>query len=138
MLAANWAVPVKPVANPKVAMVAGPQPFDALDGTAFAADSHDINIRLVSMGNFHRAVTLTGGMCTAVAARIPGSLVQEMARPHSHILRIGTASGVLPVTAKVEVGPAGINAVSAGTFRTQRRLMEGAVLCPEHVARSIK
>lgn len=118
-------------ANPKIAMVAVPAPFDALDGTGYAADSHQINVRLVSMGNFHRAITLTGGLCTAVAAQIPGSLVAQIARPEGPLLHIGTASGILPVTADVAAGPDGVHARSAGTFRTQRRLMEGAVLFPE-------
>ncbi|MGP6087536.1 PrpF domain-containing protein [Antarctobacter jejuensis] len=116
--------------NPKVAMAAGPREFTALDGQTYAPESHDINIRLVSMGNFHRAITLTGGMCSAVAAQIAGSLIQTTAQPKGQILRIGTPSGVLPVTAEVRSGPNGPEAISAGTFRTQRRIMEGAVLYP--------
>ncbi len=116
--------------NPKVAMASAPQSFTALDGTEYKADTQDLNVRMVSMGNFHRAITLTGGMCTAVAAQIPGSLIHAIAKPNSTELRIGNPSGVLPTRADVEHGPNGINAIAAGTFRTQRRLMEGAVLYP--------
>ncbi|MEM0949498.1 MAG: PrpF domain-containing protein [Pseudomonadota bacterium] len=120
--------------NPKVAMVAGPAAFSGLDGTLHEADCHHINVRLVSMGNFHRAITLTGGLCTAVAAQIPGSLVQELSTATGPLLHIGTSSGVLQVTADVAVTSDGVWARSAGTLRTQRRLMEGAVLYPDHLA----
>ncbi|MEM9224204.1 MAG: PrpF domain-containing protein [Pseudomonadota bacterium] len=116
--------------NPKVAMLASPQDFAALDGSRYAPGSHDISVRLVSMGNFHRAITLTGGMCTAVAAQIPDSLVNRIAKPQGQELRIANPSGVLPTTADVRMLPSGPEAVSAGTFRTQRRMMEGAVLYP--------
>lgn len=116
--------------SPKVAMLAGPQNFTALDGSQHAPDSHDINVRLVSIGNFHRAITLTGGMCTAVAAQVPGTLIQSIAQPDGAELRIGNPSGVLPTIADVRIGDAGPEAISAGTFRTQRRIMEGAILFP--------
>lgn len=117
--------------NPKVAILGEASSFNSLDGAIHGADSHDLNVRLVSMGNFHRAITLTGGMCTAVAAQIPGSLVEQAAQTDMRDLRIGTPSGVLNVTAHVEIGPDGPEAVSAGTYRTQRRIMEGAILFPE-------
>ena len=116
--------------TPKVAVVGRARTFSSLDGETHKAETHDLNVRLVSMGNFHRAITLTGGMCTAVAARIPGSLLQEIARTDGPELRIGTPSGVLTVTADVRTGDAGTEAVTAGTFRTQRRIMEGSVLYP--------
>lgn len=118
------------LSNPKVAIVAAPTPFTAVDGTIHPAESHDVSVRLISMGNFHRAVTLTGGMCTAVAARIPGTIVADLSGGTGETLRIGNPSGILPVSAKVEAGTEGPVAISAGTFRTQRRIMEGFVLYP--------
>lgn len=115
------------LSNPKIALVGAARAFTALDGRDYAPNSHDVGIRIISMGNFHRAITLTGGMCTAVAARITGTLVAEISKG-PETLRIGTPSGVLPVSADVTNGPDGFEAISASTFRTQRRLMEGAVL----------
>ncbi len=120
-------------ANPKIALVSPPGAFTALDGRHYDAGSHDINVRLVSMNNFHRAITLTGGMCTGVAAGIPGTIVADIVQPEVSDLRIGTPSGVLPVTADVRSGTNGPEAISAGTFRTQRRIMEGAVLYPASI-----
>lgn len=118
--------------NPKIALVGAPAPFSALDGRSYAADSHDVGIRMISMGNFHRAVTLTGAMCVAVAAKIDDSIVAEAAFARG-ALRIGNASGVLPVDSDVSLQNGTYHALSATTFRTQRRLMEGAVLCPAHL-----
>lgn len=118
------------LSNPKVAIVAAPCPFTAVDGRTHAAESHDVAVRLISMGNFHRAITLTGGMCTAVAARIPGTIVAGLSGGDGETLRVGNPSGVLPVSARVEMDADGPVAVSAGTFRTQRRIMEGFVLYP--------
>lgn len=116
--------------SPKVAIVSGPSEFVALDESTYAPATHDLNVRLVSMGNLHRAITLTGGMCTAVAAQIPGTLVHSVAQPSGRNLQIGNPSGVLPTSANVCRTDAGPEAISAGTFRTQRRIMEGRVLFP--------
>ena len=134
---ATWAQDI-PLSNPKVAMVAPPAPFTALDGRAYTADQADIAVRLVSMGNMHRAITLTGGMCVAVAARIPETLVQSVMAPDAlarlekdgETLRIANPSGILPVAAKVDQTADGSLARSATTYRTQRRIMEGSVLVP--------
>ncbi|MEX0279077.1 MAG: PrpF domain-containing protein [Ruegeria sp.] len=123
--------------NPKVAMLGPAAAFTALDSSSYGQDSHDVNVRLVSMGNFHRAITLTGAMCTAVAAQIPGTLIQMIAQPEGQELRIGNPSGNLPTIADVRQGPSGPEAISAGTFRTQRRIMEGAVLYPPELTEDV-
>ena len=114
---------------PKVALVAAPSTFAALDGRSYGPSDYHVSVRLVSMGNFHRAITLTGAMCVAVAARIPGTLIAEHVPPSGDVL-IGNPSGVLPVQADVADGPDGLVARSATTFRTQRRIMEGYLSYP--------
>lgn len=122
-----------PLSNPKVAIVAAPAPFRSLDGAEHAAENYDIAIRIISMGNTHRAVTLTGAMCLAVAARIEGTIPNQLARQGAR-LRIGNPSGLLPVAADVATSADGKPiARSAVTFRTQRRLMQGAVPVPAHL-----
>lgn len=118
------------LSTPKVALVAAPAAFTALDGRVYAPSDYHVSVRLVSVGNFHRAITLTGALCVAVAARIPGTLIAAHVPPSGDVL-IGNPSGVLPVQADVEQGPDGPVAHSATTFRTQRRIMEGHLLYPE-------
>src|SRR5688572_19244942 len=64
-------------AVPKVAFVAAPRDYTALDGTRYGAAEHDVLARAISLGNCHRAFPLTAAMCLAVAARIEGTLVHE-------------------------------------------------------------
>jgi len=119
---------------PKMAIVAPPDDFSALDGQRHQATDFDIAVRIVSMGNVHRAITLTGAMCVAAAVRIPGTIPNRVAC-HRDSTLIGNPSGLLPVQAEVETA-ASINVVSTTTWRTQRRIMEGSVLVPASIVSS--
>jgi len=117
---------------PKISMVTRPADAVLLDRSTLKADGVDLVVRTISMGVPHNAVPLTGGMCAAVAANIDGTLVNQAAREGSlkhESLRIGHASGVLEVAAKVERGNAWY-ARHATVFRTARRLMKGEVYIP--------
>lgn len=122
-----------PASVPKIALV-GPcaQSMTLAEDTIRAADC-DVQVRMVSMGQPHLAIPLTGAMCTAIAARIPGTVVHGLARsvPEGQPLRIGTASGVVPAIAEVTTDEDGQHhAISASVFRTARTLMEGTVFAP--------
>ncbi len=67
---------------PKVAIVTGPCEARTLAGDRIAADAADLTVRMISIGQPHRAVPLTGAMCLAVAARLPGSIAHRVARAH--------------------------------------------------------
>ena len=115
-------------AVPKIAVVAAPTAFTALDGVAHPRESADLVGRAISMGNCHRAFPLTVAMCLAVAARIPGTVVRDAsAAADGADIRLGHPSGVLPIDARV--GRRGDEpwAERVTTYRTARRLMEGAV-----------
>jgi hypothetical protein len=118
---------------PKVALVSPPKEYLDLTGTPVPADSFDILSRMMSMGKTHRAYPLTGSMCLAVAARIPGTIPYEAARTKTGALLLGHASGVQPVGAEVSETPEGPRAEKVIVYRTARRLMEGAVLVPASV-----
>ncbi|MGH7266988.1 MAG: 2-methylaconitate cis-trans isomerase PrpF family protein, partial [Candidatus Rokuibacteriota bacterium] len=88
-------------AIPKIALVAPPAAFTALDGAAHPAESVDVVARVISMGNCHRAFALTAAMCLAVGAEIGGTVVRESARtrPPGADLRLGHPSGALSIAA---------------------------------------
>ncbi len=120
-----------PLAIPKVAVVAPPADYRALDGTAIAAGTHEIAVRMISMERAHRAVPLTGGMALGVACRIAGTLPQLIAAPpRGDEVRLANPSGILSVGADVSRRDTGWFADSAVVFRTARRLMQGAVAVP--------
>lgn len=117
--------------SPKIAMIASPRAYVSTAGETIPASSFDIAVRMISMGQAHRAVTLTGAMCTAVAAGIVGSCVADTVRAgSSDLIRIGHSSGVMPVKAQVSYEQTGWTVERATVFRTARRLMEGMVLVP--------
>ncbi len=117
---------------PKVALVSGPRAAKTLSGGSMAAADMDVAVRMLSMGQPHRAVPLTGSLCLAVAARIEGTVVNRVARPPvapGDDIRIAQPSGLTVVAAEVR-DAGGWVADSAVVYRTARRLMEGAVLVP--------
>jgi 2-methylaconitate cis-trans-isomerase PrpF len=71
-------------------------------------------------------------MCLAVAARIDGTVVNEVAAPDRRgNLVLLHPSGVLPISAEVHVRKGKPWAEKVTVFRTARRLMEGFVRIPE-------
>ena len=120
-------------AVPKIAILAPPAGYRTLAGETVEPHAVDLVARVVSMGKVHRAFALTGAMCLAVAARIPGTVAHEAAALPGAAgdVRIGHPSGVLPVAAAVRPGPDGAPVAQTVTvYRTARRLMEGSVLVP--------
>lgn len=112
---------------PKVAFVAPPMASETLDGQTMPADAVDLLARMISVGQPHRAIPLTGALCTAVAAKIEGTLVHDVTRI-GEAVRVGQASGTTVVDADVQRRPDGSwHAETASVFRTQRRLMDGFV-----------
>ena len=118
---------------PFVGMVAGPQDADILSGKKVSAADGDLTARVVSSGNVHRALPLTGAMCLAVAARIDGTVVHRHLRPSAGDdgdIRLIQPSGILPVACTVNRTADGWVAEQTAVTRTQRRLFEGRVLVP--------
>lgn len=108
---------------PKVAMLAAPLDAPTLSGTLAAAD-HDLAVRMISVGQPHRAVPITGAICLGVAARVPGTIAARLCTSSDGPIRIGHASGTTVVDAEVMGGTAQYGAV----YRTARRLFEGSAL----------
>ena len=112
-------------------MVAAPSAYAALDGSSLAPKDMSICVRMVSMGNLHRAVPLTGSMSLAAACLMSGSIPSDLADVNGDVL-VGHPSGVLDVGARVEHDENGWQVKSARVYRTARRLMEGRVLVPNY------
>jgi 2-methylaconitate isomerase len=114
---------------PKVAMIAAPGPARTLARETIDAEAMDIAVRMISVGQPHRAVPLTGAMCLAVATRIEGSIPHRLVRPPktpADDIRIAQPSGLTVVAATVRRN-GGWVADNAVVYRTARRLMEGTV-----------
>ena len=114
---------------PKVALIAGPKEARTLAGETIMGDDMDVTVRMISIGNTHRAVPVTGSLCLAVAAQIEGSVVNALARAiaANGDIRIANPSGVITVAAEVRRDGEDWVAEHAVLYRTQRRLMEGTL-----------
>jgi len=120
-------------AVPKVAVVAAPATYAALNGRMVEAREVDLLARMMSMGTLHRSYAVSGAVATAGAAMIPGTVVGELVREEARgreLLHIGHPGGVIDVGAVIEPRAGEHIYREAVLGRTARRLMEGHVLVP--------
>lgn len=115
------------IATPKVAMVGPTASYADLAGTQHTPQTHDLQIRMISAGQAHRAVPMTGTLALACAAIIENSVVAGCITKGTDPLnlRIGTPSGIVTVGATHDRATGAIAAVRI--LRTQRRLMDGHI-----------
>lgn len=131
-IAADLAAAAGTVSIPKVAIVSAPQSYTTLSGRRIAEDEMDLAVRMISVGQPHRALPVTGALALGVACRLPGSLAHELYRDRPGQVRLGHPSGIITVDAEVTEGPAGHEAMRASLYRTARRLFQGEVLVATH------
>ncbi|HFN5283502.1 TPA: 2-methylaconitate cis-trans isomerase PrpF [Pseudomonas aeruginosa] len=118
--------------TPKLAFVAPPKDYTASSGKAVKGEELDVLIRILSMGKLHHAITGTGGVAVAVAAVLPGTLVQQLSGDvQGRQVRMGHPSGAVAVGAETGLQDGEWAVKKAVMSRTARRLMEGWVLVPE-------
>ena len=129
-LAADLEAAARIISVPKVGILAPPADAPILSGAIQTAASVDILARMMSSGQPHRAVPLTGALCLAVACRLPGTVAHDLVRPGEATdpVRVGHPSGAILVAAGVSSGPDGPRVSHATVFRTARRLFQGEVL----------
>ncbi|KAL7420954.1 hypothetical protein Q5752_004908 [Cryptotrichosporon argae] len=124
--------------TPKIAVVGTPRGYVTLTGREVTADETDLWVRPLSMGRPHPAIQMTGAVCVAVAAAIPGTVVNACLEAGGLVtgreagaapVVIGHASGTMAVESQTALLPNGQLDVQCGSvYRTARRLMEGNVL----------
>ena len=115
---------------PKMTFVAPPGNYTTSDGKEIAANEIDLLSRMMSMQKTHPSYAMTGAMCTAAAAVIPGSVVKQVLSDgaDTQFLRIGHPGGILECG--VDYQNAGETPVIEDTFgfRTANLLLEGTAL----------
>ena len=120
---------------PFLAICAPPVSYKAwTTGMQVAEDSTDISIRLLAMKKVHRAYPGTGTICTVGAAMIPGTVVNQIARPgtvEKGELRIGHPAGTIMAEGRVERENGAFVLKRAMLSRTARCLMKGYAFVPK-------
>lgn len=112
---------------PKMTIIAPPASYETSDKKEISGKDIDLLARMMSMQKTHPTYAMTGAMCTAAAAVIPGSVVQKALSPSADLekIRIGHPGGVLE--AGVEFKPDGdsVQIVKTFGYRTANLLMTG-------------
>jgi 2-methylaconitate isomerase len=119
--------------TPKLAFVAKPSGYVSSSGKTIDPATLDINARIFSMGKLHHAMTGTGAVAIAVAAVIPGTMVNRLVPQSNGSVRFGHPSGSLEVGAEAEQKDGTWTVTKAIMSRSARRLMEGSVFVPSSV-----
>lgn len=112
---------------PKMTFVAEAEDYVNGDGKEIKKEQIDLLSRMMSMQKTHPSYAMTGAMCTAAAAVIPGSIVQQVlpAGVDTQFIRIGHPGGILECGVDYrENGACPIIDDTFG-FRTANLLLEG-------------
>ena len=118
--------------TPKVAIVAPPKEYVSSSGKAITAANVDLLVRALSMGKLHHAMMGTASVAIAVAACVPGTLVNAAAGGGARTeVRFGHPSGTLRVGAEAMQQNGEWTVKKAIMSRSARVLMEGLVRVPE-------
>lgn len=111
---------------PQIALVSPPQSYGMTTGGRVDASEVDLTSRIFTTGTPHHAYAMTGAMCLAAAARLPGTVPNAVAREGDGPVVVGHPKGRIAVEASVSGGEdPRVGSVSVG--RTVRPLMAGEV-----------
>ena len=100
------------------------------DGKEVKKEDIDLLSRMMSMQKTHPSYAMTGAMCTAAAAVIPGSVVQQVLNPaaDTQFIRIGHPGGVLECGVDYEMKENQPVIEDTFGFRTANLLLEGTAV----------
>lgn len=112
---------------PKMTIVTSPKTYITTDGEEISEKRIDLLGRMMSMQKAHPTYAMTGAMCTAVAAVIPGTVVYHVKRQDSDSerLRIAHPGGVLEVGVDYKKRDGQVLIQCVYGFRTVRLLLSG-------------
>lgn len=119
---------------PKIALVSPPASY-ATPTARVEASEIDIVARMTALQKLHKAYAVTGAVCLGAAAKIEGTIVNEIyreTRPDNRpAVRIGHPTGTIQVEIETEKRDGRILLAKAALARTARLLMDGYVYVPD-------
>ena len=115
---------------PKMTFVAEPDNYCTPEGKEIKADQIDLQSHMMSMQKAHPSYAMTGAMCTAAAAVVPGSIVQQVLRvdADTQFIRIGHPAGILECGVDYKENGSVPEITDTFGFRTANLLMEGTAM----------
>lgn len=114
---------------PKIAFISKPQAATTLSGRKLKSQDMSLTVRMISIGQPHRAVPVTGATCLAIATRVVGSIPHSLTSANEGPITIAHPSGLIAVDADVDHAgdPERAYANFGALYRTSRRLFDGHI-----------
>lgn len=113
---------------PKMTIVSESCDYQTIHGKRINKAEIDITARMMSMQKTHPSYAMTGAMCTAAAAVIPGTIVYDLTQSNFNpqCIRIGHPGGILEGGVNYEIdGNGSVFVKDTFGYRTANLLMEG-------------
>ena len=120
---------------PKIALVSPPTQYQTPKGPIKQSEV-DIIARMTALQKLHKAFAVTGAVCLGAAAKIEGTVVNEIFKKSQPSnppdVRIGHPSGTIQVEIEMEQANGELKLSKAALARTARLLMDGFVHLPNN------
>lgn len=121
--------------NPFFCIISPAADYVTFQGKSVKAADIDIVSRLLFMQRMHKTHPGTGTVCLGAAARIKGTIVNDMLNPKTADpvkLKIGHPAGIIPVEATASFEDGNWKVTRAAIYRTARRIMDGQIYIREN------
>lgn len=119
---------------PKIAVVSPPMAYRTPDGEVEPSEV-DVVARMTALQKLHKTYAVTGAVCLGAAARIEGTVVNEVFKGgrimDSASVRIGHPAGTIQVEIELIKENGRLTLAKAALARTARLLMDGFVYLPK-------
>ena len=116
---------------PKMTFVAEAETYTTVNGATVNVDKIDLLSRMMSMQKTHPTYAMTGAMCTAAAAVVPGSVVAQVLKKDTdtQFIRIGHPDGILEAGVDYTLKGKEVEIEDTFGFRTANLLLDGTAFC---------
>ncbi|WP_080875366.1 2-methylaconitate cis-trans isomerase PrpF family protein [Oceanobacillus timonensis] len=123
--------------SPKIVIVSPAQTYTTIAGETIEHQTIHLTARAMSMQKMHKTFPVTGGICTATAAKLKGTIVYECCNnPHHDEIMIGHPSGSMEFSIRCKDKGQQVEFDKTAVARTSRRLMEGYAYVPKELFRN--
>lgn len=126
--------------TPKAIIVSDAETYITESGTKIEDSSINLTSRAMSMQKMHKAFPVTGGLCTAAASQLKGTVVYNCSQDTANTKEvvIGHPSGTMEFVIDIEDDGTNVIFNKTAVARTSRRLMEGYVYVPKELFWNIR
>lgn len=126
--------------TPKAIIVSDAETYITESGTKIEDSSINLTGRAMSMQKMHKAFPVTGGLCTAAASQLKGTVVYNCSQDTANTKEvvIGHPSGTMEFVIDIEDDGTNVIFNKTAVARTSRRLMEGYVYVPKELFWNIR